>query len=74
MAARLRLQLPRSEQGELPPSDPKQLLEEVVNPEIAEFERYFSKRASGGPLAGYEREILRAYLWFKLMEDGDGRT
>tara|TARA_Y100000310_G_scaffold316055_4_gene367342 strand:+ start:1044 stop:1184 length:141 start_codon:yes stop_codon:yes gene_type:complete len=46
----------------------------VVNPEIAEFERYFSKRASGGPLAGYEREILRAYLWFKLMEDGDGRT
>ncbi len=74
MAARLRLQLPRNEHGEPPPSDPKQLLEEVVNPELAAFERYFSARAGGGILASYEREIVKAYLWFKLMEDKDGGT
>tara|TARA_Y100000310_G_scaffold343002_1_gene448684 strand:+ start:1425 stop:1610 length:186 start_codon:yes stop_codon:yes gene_type:complete len=48
-----------------------ELLVEVIDPEIKSFEDYFAEKAGGGPLSSYEREILKAYLWFKLMEARD---
>tara|TARA_Y100000034_G_scaffold127210_1_gene179668 strand:+ start:110 stop:298 length:189 start_codon:yes stop_codon:yes gene_type:complete len=54
-------------EGERP--DPGDMLKEVVDPEIKRFETYFTERAGGGPLASFEKELLRAYLWFLLMEE-----
>jgi hypothetical protein len=48
----------------------RSLVERVLDPEIAEFERWFrDPRRGNGPLTNYEREILRSYLWWKLVED-----
>ena len=36
-----------------------------IDSEIEDFERWFAERANG-PLTGFEREILRSYLYWKL--------
>jgi len=51
------------------PEAAQEILQQVVDPEIERFGAYFAERAGGGPLAGYEKEVLRAYLWFKLKEE-----
>jgi hypothetical protein len=42
-----------------------ELLEKAIDPSIKGFEDYF--KSKGGPLAAYEKEILRAYLWWALV-------
>ena len=68
---RIRLKLVQKK-GESLPSDPKQVLSKFVEPDIDQFATYFRGRAGGGELAPFEKEVLRAYLWFKLMEARDG--
>jgi hypothetical protein len=48
------------------------LVQQVIDPKITEFAKWFSdpKRGNGG-LAGYEKEILRAFLWWGITEDSD---
>ena len=58
--------------GEDLPIDPKDILGRYVNPEIEDFEKYFSERAGGGRLAPFEKEVIRAFLWFKLKGEDDG--
>lgn len=44
---------------------PKQLLTEVIDPELDEYGDWLGKQDGKGSLAPFEREILRSYLWFK---------
>jgi hypothetical protein len=44
----------------------RQLVEEYLDSEISDFEAYFSQEKVGGtPLMPFERELLRAYLYYK---------
>jgi hypothetical protein len=52
-----------------PPTDlkGKALVIERLDPEIKDFEEYFSQKKVGGTLLmPIEREILRAYLYWKV--------
>jgi hypothetical protein len=54
-----------------PPTDLKRMefVQQVIDPQIAEFEGWFSAPERGdGRLAGFEREILRSYLWWATKE------
>ncbi len=50
-----------------------QLVEKVIDPEILKFEEYFRRTASADPLSKYERDLLRAMLYWKYtrLEDPD---
>jgi hypothetical protein len=48
-------------------------VQQVIDPQITEFEKWFSAPERGdGALGGFEREILRSYLWWAAMEAQDG--
>jgi len=51
--------------GDVSKLTPDLVMRQVVDPEIASFEREFSKYA-GTELLGLEKEALRAYIYFKL--------
>jgi len=53
--------------------DPKKLLSDVINPDIIKFENHFQK-VSSSKLTLMEKEILRAYLFFKLVVQKDDKT
>lgn len=45
-----------------------ELVHEIIDPEIRQFESWFSDPKRGdGPLTRMERELLRSYLYQKLM-------
>lgn len=52
---------------------PQETMSTIIDPEISRFSEYFSKVAGGGHLNRFEREILRAYLWWKLEVDREAR-
>lgn len=41
---------------------------QVIDEELERFSEVFSQRANGDRLARYEREILRSYLWWRLVK------
>jgi hypothetical protein len=46
----------------------RDLVEKVIDPEIARFEKWFAnQKHAGGGLILMEREVLRAYLYQKLV-------
>jgi hypothetical protein len=46
----------------------KDLIDNVIDPEIYSFELEFRK-LSGSSLTGMEREVLRAYLYSKILSE-----
>lgn len=55
------------EEGESRPKG-QDLILRVADPTIEEFEAAFKKRGGGTGLVKFEREILRAFLWWQLEE------
>jgi len=53
--------------GEEPLPKGKPLINKVIDPEIQRFENYFKVLA--GPLTPIERELLRSYLYYKLVSE-----
>ena len=47
----------------------KELIEKIIDPEIYRFQTYF-QQLSGTPLTKMEIEVLRAYLYRKLVKEG----
>ena len=50
--------------------NPKELLNKVIDPDIIQFEKHFHKVSSSN-LTPMEKEILRAYLFYKIMVQKD---
>jgi len=49
----------------------KSLLEGVIDPEIISFEKWFSRpKVGNGTLSKFEKEILRSFLWWSIVEKG----
>ena len=49
----------------------KQLVEEVFDSAIKEYEAWFSDPQRGnGRLASFEKEVLRSFCWFMVVERG----
>ena len=65
--ARIRTQLLLSDGEEKPGSS--NMISDVIDPEIERFGQYFQERAGGGLLSKFEKEILRAYIWWKVEVD-----
>ena len=53
--------------------DPKKLLSEIIEPDIQKFEKHFQK-VSSSTLTQMEKEILRAYLFFKIVVQKNEQT
>lgn len=56
----------------LPPTDLQKMefVREVIDPHILDFEKWFSSPQRGnGYLSGFEKEILRAFLWWATKEN-----
>ena len=47
----------------------KNLLKKVLEPEVENFSQVFQKK-SGTPLTGMEKEVLKAYLFHKIKNNG----
>ena len=46
----------------------KALIDKVIDPEIYRFQNYF-QQLSGTPLTKMEIEVLRAYLYSKIVQE-----
>jgi hypothetical protein len=49
-------------------SEAQAFLRDVVDGEIDRFSEVLAARSDGEALASFEREILRAYLWWRLVK------
>ncbi len=48
----------------------RELIEQVIDPEIREFEDWFRQPSAGGtPLMTQEREVLRSFLYRKYTTE-----
>lgn len=44
---------------------PRQFVAEAIDPELDAYQQWLASRDQKGPLAPFERDLLRSYLWFR---------